>query len=121
MLFIQADPLFERPAGQRYGYDEFLRVLAEETVRFGRPVVLVHGDTHAYRLDQPMVAGSPPRPVRNFTRVETHGPKDIKWVRAQVDVTRPGIFTFSPDNGPGQPSAVAAAGGTAPARSRARA
>jgi hypothetical protein len=102
MLFIQADPLFELPSGKRYGYDEFLRVLTDETVRFRRPVVLVHGDTHAYRVDQPMVTGSPPRPVRNFTRVETHGPKGTRWVRASVDPTRPGVFTFRPEQpGPG--------------------
>jgi hypothetical protein len=97
MLFIQADPLFELPAGRRYGYDEFLRVLTDETVRFQRPVVLVHGDRHTYRVDQPMTAGSPPRPVRNFTRVETHGPKDLKWVRAIIDGARPGVFAFRPE------------------------
>lgn len=94
MLFIQADPLFELPAGKRYGYDEFLRALTDQTIRFRRPVVLVHGDRHTYRLDHPMTTGSPPRPVGNFTRVETHGPRDIKWVRATVDLTRPGVFAF---------------------------
>jgi hypothetical protein len=49
-----------------------------------------------------MVAGAPPRRVRNFTRVETHGPKEIKWVRATVDPSHAAVFAFRPEEpGPG--------------------
>jgi len=38
----------------------------EEVVEFGNPVVLVHGDSHTFRIDKPTVSET--RPL-NFTRV----------------------------------------------------
>ncbi|MGH9040976.1 MAG: hypothetical protein ACRDZ3_12160 [Acidimicrobiia bacterium] len=75
-LFIHADPRFEMPHGRRWGYDEFLRALESEIERFARPVLLVHGDLHEYRLDKPFMTYSQPRRhLANLTRVESFGPK----------------------------------------------
>ncbi len=48
MILIQANPGFELPGEERTGYNDFLAALEEETVAFGKPVVLVHGDTHIF-------------------------------------------------------------------------
>ncbi len=67
-----------------------LDTLRERTIGFGRPVVLVHGDTHVHRLDRPW------RDVPNFTRLETWALEDTdKWVRVTVDLASPEVFTFT--------------------------
>jgi len=63
------------------------------TVAFGRPVVLVHGDSHDFRIDKPML-GSLGRRVENLTRVETFGENDNHWLKVTVDPTSPNVFVF---------------------------
>jgi hypothetical protein len=68
-----------------------------ETVAFGRPVVLVHGETHIQRIDRPMTSSTSGERVENFTRVETFGSPEVGWVRAGVDTSEPEVFTFQPE------------------------
>jgi len=46
--------------------------------------LLIHGDTHRYRLDRPMVHPGTGRPLHNFTRIEVFGSPAVNWVRVQV-------------------------------------
>lgn len=92
ILFMQGDPLFHKPPGQRYGYGRLLSALAREVERFGGKTVLVHGDTHRYRVDHPALIGTPPRPSPKFTRVESYGPKDTRWVQLDIDADTPEVF-----------------------------
>ena len=101
MLVIQANPDFEgdearksgaRP-GFRDGYAEFKAQLAREARAFGRPVVLVHGDTHAYRIDQPLHDGAG-NPMPNVTRVETFGSPGLGWIKVTLDAQHPALFRF---------------------------
>lgn len=114
MIIAQANPRFETAwtpsTQQRYllgglglkspetrratGFDEFLAALEKETVSFGKPVVYVHGDTHIFRVDKPLVGSTSGRIIENFTRVETFGFPDTHWVRAIVDPTDPNVFRF---------------------------
>ena len=54
------------------GFHNFLRALREETVAFRKPVVPVHGDSHYFRVDKPLLDAQGRR-VENFTRVEPPG------------------------------------------------
>lgn len=77
------------------GFRDFLEMLEEETVEFGKPVVYVHGDTHTFRIDKPLVrtpAGK--RFIENFTRVETIGYPNTHWLRVRIDTDDPNIFQF---------------------------
>lgn len=96
MLVIQANPKFEdKPdAPARAGFNDFLELLRQETVAFQKPVVLVHGDTHYFRIDKPMMGARGGRRVENFTRVETFGNPDVHWLRVTVDWRDPNVFTF---------------------------
>jgi hypothetical protein len=86
MVAIQANPF---PNESGWEDRQFLTELRELTEHFGRPVVLVHGDTHIHRVDHPWPD------VENFTRVETFAVDDTDyWVRATVDVASPEVFTF---------------------------
>lgn len=96
MLIMQANPHFDlaRTNKLRAGFNEFLDALERETVRFERPVVLVHGDSHYFRIDKPLMGARSKRRVENFTRVETFGNPDVHWVRARVDSRDPNLFSF---------------------------
>jgi len=99
MVVTQADPAFEvvNPADRAAlgvdGIDPFVDALRDETIRFGRPVALVHGDGHRYRLDHPLVDRSG-APVPNLVRLETFGTPDVSWVKATVDTGDPQVFRF---------------------------
>ncbi len=78
-------------------YDEFLRALETESLGFPRPVVLVHGDSHMFRIDKPLLNSKTGRVIENFTRVETFGTPDVHWIRVIADLNDPSVFTFKPE------------------------
>jgi hypothetical protein len=116
MIIAQANPRFETTwppdMQQRYmlaglgfkspetrratGFDEFLAALEKETLAFGKPVVYVHGDTHLFRVDKPLVGTKSRRIIENFTRVETFGYPYTHWVRGLIDARDPNVFRFTP-------------------------
>lgn len=96
MLVIQADPeLRAANAGHAPpGYGELIGQLRDETMNFAGQVVLVHGDTHHFRIDQPLLDPRTRAPLKNFTRVETFGSPLIGWVKATADASSPQVFHF---------------------------
>jgi hypothetical protein len=98
MLIIQANPGFELPATDpnRSGFNDFLAALEAETIAYGKPVVLVHGDSHSFQINKPLFGTKSRRRLENFTRVETFGTDDVHWVRGTVDPKDPNVFLFSP-------------------------
>jgi hypothetical protein len=113
-IFTQANPRFERsfPAGRvrtmglrpapttPFGFAAFLTALETEVVAFGKPVVLLHGDTHYFRVDKPLFRtgeaspGDRGRQIENFTRVESFGFPEAHWIRVLVDPSDPSVFSF---------------------------
>ena len=64
--------------------------LKSRAAAFGKPVVLVHGDTHHFQITKPWTD------VPNFTRVETYGTSGTNhWVKATVDPSKAGVFSFT--------------------------
>ena len=94
MLVIQANLNFDLPAAQRTGFNDFVAALEAETLAFQKPVVLVHGDSHYFRIDKPMLGTTSRRRVENFTRVETFGENDNHWLRVTVEPGNPNVFVF---------------------------
>ncbi len=92
-LMIHANPGFDNRSPQSV-FGAFLDVLEEETVRFGKPVVLAHGDSHYFRIDKPLVAKTSGRRIVNFTRVESFGARDVHWLRVTVDPEDENVFSF---------------------------
>jgi hypothetical protein len=70
--------------------ENLFSALKRRTVAFGKPVVIVHGDTHVYRLDHPW------RDAPNLTELETYAMSNAnRWVLATVDPSSPAVFAFS--------------------------
>lgn len=99
MVVIQANPNLEsaRMKGdQPDGYRDFVDQLRAETLAFPGQVVLVHGDSHYFRIDQPLADPATGKPVANFTRVETYGAPFLGWIKATADAAEPKVFRFEP-------------------------
>ena len=97
MLIIQGNPeieAFNQGKGPE-GYREFLTQLRDETQRFAKPVVLVHGDTHLQKINQPL-KDAQGKTVPNFTRVETYGSPFMGWTRVTIDPQSKAVFSFEP-------------------------
>ena len=85
-------------APQREGQlDAVLADLNRTPLAFVRPVALVHGDSHFFRVDKPfMIRGAKDPLVPNFTRIETFGDPNHHRVQVTVDPADPNVFTVRP-------------------------
>jgi len=101
------------PASPRY--KAVLNVVTSRTKEFGGQVLLAHGDTHTFRVDQPysglfspnVAPGvqqqmQPHEVIENLTRVEVYGSTIARraglspqeWVRVTVDSDTVNVFTI---------------------------
>lgn len=117
MIVWQADPGFDKSDATRAplrdpktlaetdgapdGFHDVLAKLRDLTIDFKKPVVLVHGDSHYFRIDKPLLDTNGRR-LENFTRVETfgdnqgNGTNDVNWVKALIDPQSRDVFAFQP-------------------------
>ena len=81
----------------RSGYEEIIDALVAESKAFAKPVLLVHGDGHTFRVDQPMT-DSKGVTLNNVVRLETYGGENVGWIEVTVDLEGDlGVFSFTPD------------------------
>ncbi len=73
-VFLHADPRFER-VGASDSYARLRAVLATHAAWFKDHLVLVHGDTHVHRDDEPLPG---------LRRIEVWGSPFVSWVRASI-------------------------------------
>jgi hypothetical protein len=57
--------------------------------RWGKPVLVVHGDSHNFKIDQPFQINK--KPVSNVTRLIVPGASDVRAVKVLV---KEGSFSF---------------------------
>ncbi len=100
VILIQANPGFEGPVrplgGAPDGFAEFRDALRKAALRFGKPMLLVHGDTHFYQQNQPLIDPSSGKPVANFFRVEVPGSPQVRWLKAGISRARAEVFSITP-------------------------
>lgn len=96
IVAMHGDPGFENPVGARPGFSRFLDRLSYHVSSFSGPVLLIHGDGHTYRVDQPLKRHGTGDALRNFSRLETFGSPDIGWVRVVIDSVAGRVVDFEP-------------------------
>jgi hypothetical protein len=96
VITMQANPGFKhyRAGLPHGGYRALLDTLRKETQAFPGQVLLVHGDTHWQRVDQPLFDPQTGKRIGNFTRAETFGYPYLGWTKVIVDDTTPELFRF---------------------------
>jgi len=77
------------------GYSDFFHTLIEETHAYAGKVLLVHGDSHYYKIDKPMF-NADGRLTANFNRVQVFGSLDNSWIEMTVDPKSENVFSFEP-------------------------
>lgn len=98
IVFVHAAPW--TPEGRsRRAFGPLLDQLERESLRFGRSVLLVHGDEHQYVVDRPLRNRQDRKPIENFTRVEVFGSPGMRWVRIRV-IEYAGRVSFVATPGP---------------------
>ena len=97
VIMMQANP-WAAAGPRRHGFAPLLETLLAETREFPGEVVLIHGDTHRYRVDRPLVDPETRRRVPNFTRIEVYGSPNVNWVRVRINETG-GEMRFSAEPG----------------------
>ena len=84
MIIWQDDPF------ARGSDDDLQTTLVERARAFGKPVLLVHGDSHVYRLGTNW-PGAP-----NLIELQTFAVDDTdRWVEVTVDPSDPAVFRFA--------------------------
>ncbi|RDK05015.1 hypothetical protein [Cupriavidus lacunae] len=85
-------------------YTPFVRQLADLSIRFQRPVLLLNGDSHLYGADRPLanpasatgtIHGTPAVP--NLTRITVQGSTNTpaEWLRLTIDQSNPNLFSWT--------------------------
>ncbi len=98
VVVIHANPRFERH-GRREpnpSFSAFLDALYSEVEAFDGPVLLLHGDTHTFRVDKPFSNSRTGEMLTNFTRVETFGHPHMHWVLITVSSEDVDRFDIQP-------------------------
>jgi hypothetical protein len=98
VLFAHADPLFGGDSGD--GYEAWRQALRLQAAALGKPMLLIHGDGHRYRVDQPLTDPVTFDPLKNFTRVEVFGSPAVNWVRVDVNTESERVFAIAPGQTP---------------------
>ena len=83
VIALQADLFYRQRCGRGWhtGYTDTIAAITDGARGFGKPVLLIHGDSHFFLDDRP-VAGLP-----NLRRIMVPGDQDIRAVRIAVDTT----------------------------------
>jgi hypothetical protein len=95
VLGMQADMWDGVPAN---GFDAIVQRIATRAAAFDGPVLLLEGDSHRFKVDHPLAAGSPLHGVTtaapNLTRIVVEGETASEWLRLTIDPRSPGVFSF---------------------------
>lgn len=107
VIAIQAD-MWDRYASQPGGdgldqYTVFVKKLATLSIQFGRPVLLLNGDSHVFGVDQPLadpesatgkIHQTPAVP--NLTRMTVQGATTApaEWLKLTIDTRKPYPFSW---------------------------
>jgi len=98
----------EKGASHQAGYEPFVQSIASHTSDYAKPVLMINGDSHTYRSDNPLSPTAactwelstpcvsdysihPGYDVANFHRVVVHGSTTpLEWLKITVDLTANG-------------------------------
>ena len=93
VLGMQAD-MWDPAAGapELTGYGQVVQKLASLILAFGKPVLLLEGDSHDFKVDNPLANGDPDHGVTtsvpNLTRIVVQGGSDhfpLEYLRVTID------------------------------------
>lgn len=99
VISLQADMFYRQVCGQGYesGYRGIRDAIARAAAAFGRPVLLVNGDSHVFVHQEPLEG------VPNLTRLQVPGEADAQAVVVTLDPEAEKPYRFELIGEPGSP------------------
>jgi hypothetical protein len=94
VVSFHADPGFDWPPAEQLPFRPLLDAFEDEAVAFAKPVLLIHGDSHDFTTDHPLLARATKQPINNVTRLEVPGSPLVGWVRVVVTPGPTPAFAF---------------------------
>lgn len=88
VVAFHADPRFDRggaAGGRRDGFASLRGALAAIARGTTKPVIVVHGDSHTFTFDQPLLDPRTGRPFPNVWRVESFGTPQLALALVTID------------------------------------
>jgi hypothetical protein len=108
VIALQADmwdPAAAAPGGDGLSaYTPFVKQLANLSMEFRRPVLLLNGDSHLFGVDRPLADSSGSTgiihntlSVPNLKRITVQGSTNApaEWLRLSIDTSTPEVFSWS--------------------------
>jgi Calcineurin-like phosphoesterase len=97
VLAMHANPDWRGRHGDGSGFQDTIATLATNAADFGKPLLIVHGDTHTFTIDQPLRHPKDDKKILdNVVRLEVFGNPYIHAVRVLVNPQDPMLFAFQP-------------------------
>jgi hypothetical protein len=93
VIALHANLRLDRTRGTRRGFDRFVDAIERNVAAFPGLVLLIHGDSHAQRVDHPLARANG-QAYTNFTRLETFGSPRIGWIRVVVDTAAGTVIEY---------------------------
>jgi hypothetical protein len=82
----------EKGAEHQAGYEPFVKNIARHALAFGKPVLMLNGDSHVFLSDNPLSPADPLHYIHpsynvpNFHRIVVHGSTTpLEWLKLSVD------------------------------------
>jgi len=94
----QADMFYEpsQLTSSDSGYRDTLESLISKSEIFNKPVLLIHGDTHRLKIDQPLHRRNQKKVLENVLRLQVMGADQVQAVEVQVNPAQEQPFSFRP-------------------------
>lgn len=102
VIAVQADMWDTEAALDQY--TPFVKKLADLSVQFGKPVLLLNGDSHLYKADKPLADPSSAtglihqtQSVPNLTRIVVQGSTNTpgEWLKLSIDPRTTNVFSWT--------------------------
>lgn len=94
VVSFHADPGFDGSPDDQRPFKPLLDALEDDGLEFGKPVLLIHGDSHHFLTDHPLKARGTGPTIDNITRLEEPGSPQVGWVRVVVTIGATPSFAF---------------------------
>ena len=91
--------LFAGTGGERTppAFSNIVNEMKTAADRYGKPVLLIHGDQHRFTIDRPFSYFAGERlAAGNVVRLQVYGDPEVRAVEVNVDTDTPWVFGFQP-------------------------
>lgn len=78
------------------GYRDTLEKLTVQAEAFNKPVLLIHGDSHQLKIDQPLFRKNKKIVLENVMRLQVMGADQVQAVEVEVNSAQEQPFSFKP-------------------------